>query len=205
MTILKDILSGMSNNSRNAILKKIKKEIREEHLSMATLEDIEALVDYYERGKTHVKPDVTADIRFMRLAREYSTWSKDPSTSVGAVAIAESNEIVLSQGYNGFPRKIKDDYRLYIKALKYKYMAHAEANMIYNATHNGVSLKNSTVYVYGLCVCNDCATALLQAGVKRIVMCDTKNDPRWNDSFELSKDKFNEARINISFIEMESL
>ena len=45
--------------------------------------------------------------RYTCLAKEISTWSKDPSTQVGAVVIGNNGE-VLSQGYNGFPRGIKD-------------------------------------------------------------------------------------------------
>ena len=47
------------------------------------------------------------DNRYLRLAKEVSTWSKDPSTKVGAVAVL--NGSVLAQGYNGFPRYILDD------------------------------------------------------------------------------------------------
>ena len=42
--------------------------------------------------------------RFINLAKEYSTWSKDPSTQVGAVAIDVNTKRVLSGGYNGSPR-----------------------------------------------------------------------------------------------------
>lgn len=43
----------------------------------------------------------------MKLAQFFSEWSKDPRTKVGAVIIGENGQ-VLSQGYNGFPRGIKD-------------------------------------------------------------------------------------------------
>lgn len=205
MSIISNIINSIKSYNSNLLLKQIKSEIPENHLKMATDNELNDIVEYYKRGKKHIKPNYSKDVRYMRLAREYSTWSKDPSTSIGAVAISKNNDIVLSQGYNGFPRAIKDDYRLYIRELKYKYIAHAEANMIYNATHNGVSLKDSTVYVYGLPVCNDCTNALLQAGVIRIVMCDTKNDQRWNDSFKLTKDKLIEAGIEFSFIDIKDL
>jgi dCMP deaminase len=47
------------------------------------------------------------DIRFIELAKHVSTWSKDPSTKVGAI-IATEDRRVLSMGYNGFPRGCPD-------------------------------------------------------------------------------------------------
>ena len=56
--------------------------------------------------------------RYMNLAKEVSTWSKDPSSQIGAVAIGPKGQ-VLSQGYNGFPRGIIDtEERLNNRALK---------------------------------------------------------------------------------------
>jgi deoxycytidylate deaminase len=43
------------------------------------------------------------DERYLALAKEVSTWSKDPSTQVGAVTVGSKKE-VLSQGFNGFVR-----------------------------------------------------------------------------------------------------
>ena len=38
----------------------------------------------------------------MELARQISSWSKDPSKKIGAVVIGETGQ-VLAQDYNGFP------------------------------------------------------------------------------------------------------
>tara|TARA_Y100000114_G_C11717490_1_gene306736 strand:+ start:232 stop:651 length:420 start_codon:yes stop_codon:yes gene_type:complete len=106
----------------------------------------------------------------MGIAREVSTWSKDPSRQIGAVAVGEKGQI-LAQGYNGFPRGIKDsDERYSDREKKYKYVVHAEMNCIYNASWNGVSLNNSIFYVYGLPVCSECAKGLIQVGVKKVVV-----------------------------------
>jgi dCMP deaminase len=37
--------------------------------------------------------------RYMGLAREVSTWSKDPSTNCGAIFVGEGGQ-VLAQGYS---------------------------------------------------------------------------------------------------------
>jgi dCMP deaminase len=48
------------------------------------------------------------DKRFMELAKQVSTWSKDKSTGVGAVIVNDKKK-VLSLGFNGFPRGVDDD------------------------------------------------------------------------------------------------
>lgn len=142
------------------------------------------------------------DKKYIRLAREISSWSKDPSKQIGAVAIGEKGQ-VLAQGYNGFPRGIKDtDERLNHRQTKYKYVVHAEMNCIYNATYNGVSLNGSTMYIYGLPVCSECAKGLIQVGIKRVVSTPiTDATPeQWVESTKLTKEIFEEAGVKYDFI-----
>ena len=142
------------------------------------------------------------DKKYIRLAREISNWSKDPSKQIGAVAIGEKGQ-VLAQGYNGFPRGIEDtDDRLNHRKTKYKYVVHAEMNCIYNATYNGVSLNGSTMYIYGLPVCSECAKGLIQVGIKRVVSTPiTDATPEtWVESTKLTKEIFQEAGVEYDFI-----
>lgn len=201
----KFLLKIINDNPINNTLDLIRQDVPAEHLDLATPEEMDTLIEYYENGKEHKNVIADYDIRYMRLAREFSTWSKDPSTQLGAVAISNENKIVLAQGYNGFPRGIEDDYRLYIRSLKYSMVVHAEMNMIFNAARNGTSLENSSVYIYGLPCCSECVKGLIQSKVKHIIMCDIKNDPRWNESFKTSALLLNEAGIEYKFIEPESL
>lgn len=196
-------LDGIVMNDRD-IVDQISNDIPSDILESANVSEIKSLIEYYKRGKQHEMLYPSYDIRYMRLAREIATWSKDPSTKVGAVAISQNNNIVLSQGYNGFPRGMDDDWRLYIKSEKYEYIVHAELNMIYNAADNGVSLKGSSVYIYGLPCCHKCAIALAQSGVSNVVMCSTKTT-KWDISFEKSKDIFNEVGITYSFVNLDDM
>ena len=142
------------------------------------------------------------DERFLNLAKEISTWSKDPNTKVGAVAIGEKGE-VLAQGYNGFPRGVQDlDERYNDQELKYRYVVHAEMNCIYNAGYNGAKLDGSTMYVYGLPVCNECAKGIIQVGVQRVVVpaFDTDLPDRWQVSILGTKRMFKEAGIQYDFL-----
>ena len=136
--------------------------------------------------------------RYLRLAREVSQWSKDPSTKVGAVVIGEKGQ-VLSTGYNGFPRGVKDSFeRLNDRPTKYKYVVHAEMNCIYNGSYTGVSLAGSTLYVWGLPVCSECAKGIIQAGISRVVIPErfTRNIPeKWKESWALTLELFSESGV----------
>lgn len=138
--------------------------------------------------------------RFLKLAGHISRWSKDPSTKVGAVIVDPSNRNLLSIGYNGFPKGIDDDKRYLNRELKYPLVVHAEMNAIYNATHNGVSLKDSILYVHGLPVCADCSKGVIQVGIKMVVMEADVIPDHWASSWECSKKIFDEARVEYLFI-----
>ena len=144
------------------------------------------------------------DQRFLDLAQQIASWSKDPSRKIGAVAIGDKGQ-VLAQGYNGFPRGIDDsEYRYNEREEKYKYVVHAEMNCIYNASWNGVSLNKSKFYVYGLPVCSECAKGLIQVGVKSIlVKVPEPLDATpliWKQHEKLSKELFLEAGVDYARI-----
>ena len=137
------------------------------------------------------------DQRYLALAKEVSTWSKDPSTQVGAVTVGSKKE-VLSQGFNGFPRGINDSNERYNdRDMKYKLVVHAEMNAIYNATYSGTSLDGATLYVYGLPICSECAKGIIQVGIKKVVVEKSKELDNWNESVQLSKAMFDEANVEL--------
>jgi len=140
------------------------------------------------------------DKRFLRVAQEISTWSKDPSKQIGAVAV-NSDRRILATGYNGFPKGIEDSPERYIdRTIKYDLVVHAEMNCIYNATFNGISLKDSTLYVWGLPVCHDCAKGIIQVGINRIVMSADDIPQKWLESFDKSQRMFTEAGVETEFM-----
>lgn len=134
--------------------------------------------------------------RYLGLAKEISTWSKDPSRKIGAVAVGEKGQI-LAQGYNGFPRGILDSADRYNdRATKYKFVVHAEMNVIYNATFNGVSLDGARLFVYGLPVCSECAKGIIQVGIKAVtIFTEQEVPPIWNESWIATQEMFKEANV----------
>ena len=142
------------------------------------------------------------DGRYVDLAKHISTWSKDPSRKIGAVAVGSKGQI-LSQGYNGFPRGILDlPERYENREVKYKHVVHAEMNVIYNATSSGVSLDGASLFVYGLPVCNECAKGIIQVGIQRVVIYTDQLVPEiWTDAFELTWSMFKEAGVKCNWIQ----
>ena len=138
--------------------------------------------------------------RYLALAEQISTWSKDPSRQIGCVAVGDKGQ-VLAQGYNGFPRGIEDSQEIYNnRELKYKYIVHAEMNTIFNASYNGVSLDGATLYVHGLPCCSDCAKGIVQVGIKQIFMNKQDVPDTWQTSWDLSQSMFDAAGIKWEFI-----
>ena len=118
---------------------------------------------------------ISWDEYFMGVALLAAQRSKDPSTQVGACIVDETNRI-LSTGYNGFPHGCSDDEFPWnrdesLGETKYQFVVHAELNAILNA--RGKSLADSKLYV-GLFPCNECAKAIIQAGVSEVVYLSDK-------------------------------
>ena len=116
------------------------------------------------------KDYISWDEYFMGVAKMSAMRSKDPSTQVGSCIVSEDNKI-LSMGYNGLPIGCSDDEFPWAREgdpleNKYVYTAHSELNAILN--YRGGSLEGAKMYVT-LFPCNECAKAIIQAGLKTIV------------------------------------
>lgn len=117
---------------------------------------------------------ISWDEYFMGVAKLSGMRSKDPSTQVGACIVSEDNKI-LSMGYNGFPKGCSDDEFPWDREgepleNKYFFSTHSELNAILN--YRGGSLEGAKLYV-SLFPCNECAKAIIQAGIRTVVYdCD---------------------------------
>ena len=146
-----------------------------------------------------IESDLSWDEFFMRITYLTTNKSKDPSSKVGAILVADNN--VFSTGFNGFPRGIRDtNKRLENRELKYKYVCHAEANAIYNAARLGRPTLDSTMYTIGM-PCAECAKAIIQAGIKEVVIHADESvnftHGKWAESCALSISLFTESGISV--------
>ncbi len=119
---------------------------------------------------------ISWDEYFMGIAILSAQRSKDSNTQVGACIVNEEKKIV-SVGYNGMPTGCDDDQMPWEREgdssldTKYPFVCHAELNAILNSSIS--RLKNCTLYVT-LFPCNECAKAIIQSGIKRVVYYENK-------------------------------
>lgn len=132
------------------------------------------------------------DLRFLDLCRYISEWSKDPSTKIGAVI---TNDIkIVSIGFNGLPQNVPDfPDVLQDREKKYKHIIHGEMNAILTAS---MPLHGCTLYTYPFLPCTNCASMVIQSGIKRVVSFECV-DERWKDKLNLSKEFFSLANVNV--------
>lgn len=154
------------------------------------------------------------DSTFMSIAKIIAKESKCVSHQVGAIIV--KNDRIISTGYNGtpsgainccdhshnqgwtevkyspeFPHEnyiaLNQSFRNSHSEWSKKNEIHAELNAILFAAKNGTSIDGGTMYVT-LSPCPDCAKAIAQSGLKRLVYSEVydKNPPDWKDILENS-------------------
>lgn len=142
------------------------------------------------------------DSRFMELADTVAGWSKDTGHKCGAVIIREDTMDIIAIGYNGLPRGMDDSVSRYTdKPEKYFFTEHAERNAIYNAARKGSLTNDYTMYVSWF-PCADCARAIVQAGIKRIVCRQpVSSNPIWVESFRHANHILLSCNVEVCFVE----
>lgn len=149
------------------------------------------------------------DKYFISLAMQVKEKSKDQSTKVGAVIVgSDSDNSILSTGFNGFCRGVDETPpERWERPEKYDWVEHAERNAIYNAARNGVKLAGSSLYLVGMgpptTPCINCARAVIQAGIGKVVGYGYKPAPdNWIRELRFSLDMLAEARVE--YVEFDS-
>lgn len=143
------------------------------------------------------------DKRYLRIAREASTWSKDPRAGVGSVLVNRENRIV-STSFNGLPKSIPDDPAiLNNRELKLRMIIHAELNslLFYHGDTTGF-----TIYSYPIPPCIHCASSIIQRGIKRVVSVYNKgHNPKWENENNCAEDLFSKAGVEFTLYDRSVL
>lgn len=142
---------------------------------------------------------------FLNIAGRVADKSKDPSTKVGCVIVGPDNEI-RSTGYNGFARGVDETLLTrWERPEKYNWVEHAERNAIYNAARSGTSLRGCVAYLW--CPpCIECAKAIIQSGIKEIVVKHTTlftDRDDWQENIHFAKDMLAEAGVKFTLVHIE--
>jgi len=138
-------------------------------------------------------------LRFIQMAELVASWSKDPSTQVGAV-ITEHNRIV-SLGFNGYPQGISDNAEIDNREIKLLKTLHAEENAILYAKRD---LSGCEIWVTHF-PCPNCAAKIIQTEIK-VVHCPSQSEDflsRWGDKIKLSEEMFIQAGVQVDWLPMD--
>jgi len=143
------------------------------------------------------------DELFFNVVEKYRGKSKDPSSQFAAIAVNE-NHIPIAFGFNGFPEKVEDKPERYNdRELKYKFVVHAEGNVVALAARRGVALEGCTLYI-DTYPCSTCCGLLIQARIKEIVLNgdsekhqDMAFAERWKADIDVTKIMCEEAGVKI--------
>ena len=122
---------------------------------------------------------------FLGLAVLASKRSHDMQTQHGCV-ITDKNNRILSIGYNGFARGMRDEELPNLRPKKYTWMLHAERNALANCV---IRPDGGTAYVTGQC-CLDCGMALWEHGIQKIYMIDGHGTLLYDDIMKANWNTF---------------
>ena len=141
------------------------------------------------------------DARAMALALQARSWVKGPDLGVGACVISPDFRR-FSLGYSGLPRGLNDTTdRITLPEYKDYHMVHAELNAILNAQ---CSLAGWTIYAT-TCPCSHCASAIIQAGISRVVSPEPLRGNRWYRHHLEGRDALREAGLTVDTIDLDGL
>ncbi len=118
----------------------------------------------YEEHKQYL-----LDQRYLRMARIWAENSYCVRRQVGALIVKD--KMIISDGYNGTPsgfENICEDENGVTKP----YVLHAEANAITKVAKSANNCDGSTLYITAS-PCIECAKLIIQAGIRRVVYCDS--------------------------------
>lgn len=135
----------------------------------------------------------------------YAQQSPDPSTQNAAVLCwgVGGYPIEATWEVNRFPRGVAYTTARWERPLKYSVIEHAERNSIFAAARLGVSTEGLTM-VCPWAACSDCARAIIQAGISRLVTISpdpVQTHQRWDESISIAMTMLDEAGVEVVYID----
>ena len=141
--------------------------------------------------------------RFLNIAKEVASWSKDKSSKIGCV-IVDSNKSIRTTGYNGLPRNVDDTIEeRHERPEKYKWFNHAETNAINNCARIGTS-TDGCILIVTHAPCSACSRNIIQSGISEVIIDKESFSgdfiSRWGDEWKVSETMFKEAGVKVVLI-----
>jgi len=157
-------------------------------------------------GRKKTDPRPTWDEYFMEIAFVVAKRSNCSRRKVAAVVAKDRH--ILSTGYNGTPRGVKNCFEGGCprcagktpsgKGLDECLCVHAEQNAICQAARYGVDISGSTIYIT-LSPCLTCAKLIINAGIKEVVYAGD-----YTAFLDTVKDMFRQAGVKCRAYRIEN-
>lgn len=112
---------------------------------------------------------------WMDIAEAVSVRSQDEETKVGAILVKNDTGMIVGTGHNGFVRGAPDDLLPKVRPEKYKFMVHAEENLVAHCARNGIGIDNCKLIIT-LSPCQRCLRLMFQAGITEVICRDIYRD-----------------------------
>ncbi len=117
----------------------------------------------------HEEKQRQLDMRYIRMAQIWAENSYCVRRKVGALIVKD--KMIISDGYNGTPSGFENVCEDDLGKTK-PYVLHAEANAISKVAKSANSSEGATLYITAS-PCIECAKLIIQAGIKRVVYCES--------------------------------
>ncbi len=136
-------------------------------------------------------------------ARYGAKYSQDPHTHNGAGLVTRHGHHVWAA--NRFPEGVIIAADRLERPNKYRFIEHAERNVIFKAAQHGFATNGATLYCPWF-ACADCARAIICAGISRVVghiKPRLHTTERWQATIELADHMLREAGVQITLLNDE--
>lgn len=153
------------------------------------------------------------DIEIIHKLKGIQQLSHDPDRPVGVI-ITDANGNVLESGTNRPPEKLGygiSETHAEIRnesSWKYHMLEHAERDAIIKALRHGQTLEGATMYGT-LFPCADCARAIVNAGIARLVIpapgLHPARDHKWQEHYRYAHRIFELAGVHIDSYKPDEL
>lgn len=143
-----------------------------------------------------IRYDPMHQVYFRQLYLYAMNNSQDPSTQ-NAALLTDENSGIITMECNNIPLRVDHNEERWERPNKYHYVEHAERNTLYKAAKMGMSTQDCTMYCPWY-ACSDCARAIIQCGIKRVIGHKQYFDimpERWGESCSIGLKMMQEAGI----------
>ncbi|MBQ4472560.1 MAG: hypothetical protein II942_04910 [Alphaproteobacteria bacterium] len=133
-----------------------------------------------------------------KVLTKIASASPDLQTKVGSFVFDKKKKHVVLMACNDLPHNIAALPNRLKRPEKYNWIICSERNLIYQAAYHGISLKNTVLFANRL-PCIECTKALIQSGIKNIILIGHIDEQieQFTDIYIFIKDLCKEAKVSL--------